>query len=274
MSWCATWHHKSGHGYHDNREFLKTSRVASELERWDIAIDDSAGRPLSHTQPGTFLCLLAEAADAGFAPVPLLALLKHPLATMGGDGAAFRENARRLDVLLRGPRPDADLDGIARLIKDPDLAAWFAKVSDTLRPLGEALAGRELFIADAVALHLDAAEKLSSRDQLWRGEAGDKAAELFTKLSEASADLPAIEPGAYVPLFRDFASRIAIRPAYGNHPRLAILGAQEARLLNFDLVVGIIWATIKLLSLGKLFCVNGRMSAPGVPAAKALAKLQ
>src|SRR6185312_1740229 len=78
-------------------------RVAAELERWQIAIDDSAGRPLAHTPPGTFLCLLAEAADSKFAPAQLLALLKHPLATMGGDAAAFRAKARELDIALRGP---------------------------------------------------------------------------------------------------------------------------------------------------------------------------
>src|ERR1043166_3876925 len=53
-------------------------RVAAEMRRWNVEIDDSAGRPLAHTPVGSFLCLLAEAADADFAPVPLLALLKHP----------------------------------------------------------------------------------------------------------------------------------------------------------------------------------------------------
>ncbi|HWM62111.1 MAG TPA: hypothetical protein VNN98_08155, partial [Rhizomicrobium sp.] len=37
-------------------------RVAAEMARWGIAIDDSAGRPLAHTAAGSFLCLLAEAA--------------------------------------------------------------------------------------------------------------------------------------------------------------------------------------------------------------------
>jgi ATP-dependent helicase/nuclease subunit B len=217
-------------------------RVAANLLRWDIAIDDSAGQPLSHTPPGTFLNLLAEAAESGFAPVPLLALLKHPLATMGGDAGAFRENARKLDIVLRGPRPDAGLNGIAHQIDAkediyPDLAAWFAKVSDILHPLGDALAQRETFIADAVTAHLTAAEALSSPDTLWRGDAGANAATLFADLVEAAIDLPAVEASAYTPLFRDFARRIAIRPAYGKHPRLAILGAQEARLQSFDLII-------------------------------------
>jgi ATP-dependent helicase/nuclease subunit B len=217
-------------------------RVAANLLRWDIAIDDSAGQPLSHTPPGTFLNLLAEAAESGFAPVPLLALLKHPLATMGGDAGAFRENARRLDLVLRGPRPDAGLEGIALQIDAkedfyPGLAAWFATIANVLRPLGDVLAQREIFLADAVAAHLKAAEALSSPGTLWRGDAGAQSAMLFEKLGEAATGLPAVEPSAYAPLFRDFARRIAIRPAFGKHPRLAILGAQEARLQSFDLVI-------------------------------------
>src|SRR6185503_12528454 len=41
-------------------------RVAAELTRWGIAIDDSAGRKLSTTPPGTFLALLARATAEGF----------------------------------------------------------------------------------------------------------------------------------------------------------------------------------------------------------------
>jgi ATP-dependent helicase/nuclease subunit B len=93
------------------RDRALARRVTAELGRWDIAIDDSAGRPLAQTEVGAFLCLIAEAADSGFAPVPLLALLKHPLATMGEDAAVFRGRARELDLKLRGPRPNSGLDG-------------------------------------------------------------------------------------------------------------------------------------------------------------------
>ena len=92
-------------------------RVAAELTRWDIAIDDSAGRPLAHTSAGAFLCWWPKRRKRGFAPVPLLALLKHPFATLGEDPAPFRAQARLLDkYVLRGPRPDPGLDGIAKAI--------------------------------------------------------------------------------------------------------------------------------------------------------------
>src|SRR3546814_8703911 len=55
-------------------------RVAVNLERWDIAVDDSAGRSLASTPPGVFLRLTAEMVAERFAPVALLAALKHPLA--------------------------------------------------------------------------------------------------------------------------------------------------------------------------------------------------
>ena len=69
-------------------------RVASELRRWDIDIDDSAGTPLAHTPPGTFLCLLAEAADAEFAPVPLLALAEASARDDGRRGGVPRQRAQ------------------------------------------------------------------------------------------------------------------------------------------------------------------------------------
>src|SRR5690606_34810725 len=34
-------------------------RVAAALARWEIAVDDSAGRPLRQTPPGALLCLVA-----------------------------------------------------------------------------------------------------------------------------------------------------------------------------------------------------------------------
>src|SRR5207245_10645223 len=65
-------------------------RVAAELHRWGIAIDDSAGLPLNRTPPGAFLRLVLDVAESGLAPVPLLAALKHPLAAGGLAPPVFR----------------------------------------------------------------------------------------------------------------------------------------------------------------------------------------
>ena len=78
-------------------------RVAAELLRWGVIADDSAGEKLAETPPSVFLRLLMRAVAEDLAPVPLLALLKHPLAGAGldpgglpggGAGAGDRDPAR------------------------------------------------------------------------------------------------------------------------------------------------------------------------------------
>jgi len=221
-------------------------RVAAELGRWNISIDDSAGRPLSHTPPGTFLNLLAEAAEAEFAPVPLLALLKHPLAAGAMSAGDFRARVRELDrFVLRGVRPDPGLNGIANAIPQANeaLSAWFARVAAFLKPLEDIANAKALALNDAIAAHIEVAEGLSATDaepgpaRLYHGPAGEAAAGLIAEFSEGSADIPLADFKSYAALFASLAQERAVRPAFGKHPRLSILGPLEARMQSFDLVV-------------------------------------
>ncbi|HXK53704.1 MAG TPA: double-strand break repair protein AddB, partial [Hyphomicrobiales bacterium] len=85
-------------------------RVAAELGRWNLTVDDSAGISLAATPPGLFARLVAEIMCEGLRPVPLLALLKHPLAGLGMAPAELRRAARILEIaVLRGPRLAPDL---------------------------------------------------------------------------------------------------------------------------------------------------------------------
>ncbi|MBN9532993.1 MAG: double-strand break repair protein AddB [Alphaproteobacteria bacterium] len=227
-------------------------RVAAEMERFEIAIDDSAGRPLAHTPSGAFLCLIAEAAESKFAPVPLLALLKHPLAAGGTARGHHLHMVRALDLCLRGPAPDAGADGIRRAITrqtgdrsapcDPAVAPWFERIAATLQPLTNILNGPAR-LGDAVAAHLAAAEVLAAddkqggADRLWRGDAGLTAREFLAQMGEAAARLLPMVPGSYAQLFRQFALERSVRPRFGQHPRLFILGPLEARLQRHDVMV-------------------------------------
>ena len=90
-------------------------RVAAEMQRWGVTIDDSAGQPLAATPPASFLLLLARAAEDRLAPTGLLALLKHPLCAAGQTAADTRRQARALErAALRGTRPAAGIDGLRR----------------------------------------------------------------------------------------------------------------------------------------------------------------
>ena len=230
-------------------------RVAAEMARWNVTLDDSAGRPLAHTAAGAFLCLIAEAADAHFSPVPLLALLKHPFATLGQDGANFRARARELDRwCLRGPRPDPGLAGIAKAIRNAAhayrpppsdglivLAAWWEQIAKILAPLEVLFAQAETPLHELARALTQAAGELAcdtSEDcRLWSGPDGELAARLCADLQEDTRDLPPIESGSFASLLRSLAMNKSVRTAFGRHPRLAILGPQEARLQRFDLTI-------------------------------------
>jgi ATP-dependent helicase/nuclease subunit B len=83
-------------------------RVAAALARWDVPVDDSRGLSLADTPEGTFARLAAEVALGGAAPVPVLALLKHPSSRFDDGTVAALERA-----VLRGPRPQHGTSGLA-----------------------------------------------------------------------------------------------------------------------------------------------------------------
>jgi ATP-dependent helicase/nuclease subunit B len=223
-------------------------RVAAELSRWDIAIDDSAGTPLARTPPGAFLALLAHACAGGLTPVSLLALLKHPLAAGQTERAVFRHSVRQIELLaLRGLRPEPALGGIAQALVEKkasdELRKFFAGLTKILLPFVEKCEAKDVSLRELVSAHAHAAELLSATAEqggdeiLWRGPAGEAAAALVTELLEHGGDCVLSSGDQYADLFRDLARVRMVRPPYGRHPRLALLGPLEARLQHFDLVI-------------------------------------
>lgn len=222
------------------------ARVSAHLKRWDIEADDSAGRPLARTAPGALLLALAAAAAERFAPVPLLALLKHPLAMAGERRLDWLDGVRALDLALRGPRPPAGLDGISRHLalqsgRDGRTRAeaerWWRHAVSLLAPLESVFTARQPQLPDLIAALRESASALTG-EQAWAGPAGRAAADLFTALEQAAGEGPEQVAPAAVPAFLErLMTGIAVRPPYGQHPRIFIWGLLEARLQQADLMV-------------------------------------
>jgi ATP-dependent helicase/nuclease subunit B len=223
-------------------------RVAAELGRWGIDIDDSAGIKLNQTAPGVFLRLLLDAVAEDLAPVPLLALLKHPFAAGGAAPAVFRATVRALELaVLRGPRPAPGIDGLRRAAAATPgrraLLDLLDRLDRAVAPLVAALAQDAVPLARLVAAHIDAVEALAATDeapgaaQLWREPAGEAAADFLSELLQAACDFPPLDGGAYAPLFETMIAGPVVRPPFGRHPRLFIWGPLEARLQQADLIV-------------------------------------
>jgi ATP-dependent helicase/nuclease subunit B len=209
-------------------------RVSALLRRWNIEADDSAGRSLSETPTGRLLLAITAAAAEELAPVPLLALLKHPL--VGGEGEErlrWLDAVRNVDLRLRGPRPAAGLKGLDEHLSDR--RDW-AKIRPAAECVGKLLA-KPVSLAD-LTQHLIAIATSIAADAPWRGAEGRMAAELLAELQAAeAAKAMALAPEDAVPVLRDLLERISVRPAYGGHPRISIWGLLEARLQQADLVV-------------------------------------
>ena len=231
------------------------TRVAAELGRYGVVVDDSAGEKLADTPPGAFLRLLARAVADGLAPVALLSLLKHPLTALGLTPAACRGAARALELrVLRGPAPPPGMpglrDALARHGSTEEVDGLLDRLDGALRPILAIAARDDATPAEALTALIGCAEAVARTDEadgaarLWSQEEGEALAAHLTALAAALPVLPA-QPVATLPGLLDASmegavvrSRRALRGRDGaEHPRVAILGLLEARLQSADLMV-------------------------------------
>ncbi|MCG8492564.1 MAG: double-strand break repair protein AddB, partial [Sneathiellales bacterium] len=222
-------------------------RVSAELKRWDIEVDDSAGSSLDQSPPGVFLRLVARMIADRFAPVSILATLKHPYATMGMERAAFREHVRELERLaLRGPRPAPGLDGIKEILQhseaSTDLQNWFDLFSELAGDHAALMSPAPLRFEALVHSFIGFAEKLSLEQEtgqsvLWKGHFGEAAADFIAELLRSSDVMEELSSSIWPDLMDTLMSGRMVRARYGLHPRLQIWGPIEGRLQRADRVI-------------------------------------
>ena len=234
-------------------------RVASELKRWDIEVDDSAGSPLAQAEIVIFLRLILRALREQFAPVSLLSLLKHSHTRLGYDKQHLGALVARLErAALRGPRPLPGLEGVvARLeklraaqrqrAKDDDEKDRIDRGIDALRGLlarldaaagvfAPLMASDRATASDWANAIARSAENIGGGTEIWRGDAGEAAAVLIEELGELAA-LPPQTFDEFGDLFDAALEDRVVRPRTARHPRLFIWGPLEARLQSASLII-------------------------------------
>ena len=255
------------------------ARVVAHLRRWGIEADDSAGRPLSRTPPGTLLGAIADAAAEHFAPVPLLALLKHPLVRAGEGRVSWLEGVRLLDRAMRGPRPGPGLSQVTHFLLEGDdrthrqrMAAldwWRREALPLLEPLERAFTARDPTSSDLLSAVVDAATALAG-DEAWSRPAGRAAADLIADLQAGIVDGPgSVGARAFPAFLQAMADAVAVRPPHGGHPRVFIWGLIEARLQQADLVIlgGLnegVWPSLPAPDPWLAPAIRARLGLPGL----------
>ncbi len=84
--------------------------------------------------------------------------------------------------------------------------------------------------------HITAAEALGGTN-IWGGDDGEAASLFLSSLRESATALPAMNAESYLAVLEQLMRGVTVRPAWGAHPRLLILGQLEARMLQADLVI-------------------------------------
>jgi ATP-dependent helicase/nuclease subunit B len=247
-------------------------RVAVMLRRWNIDADISDGDPLAETAAGVFCRLVAEVALSGFEPVPLLALLKHPLARFGRGEAGIARGAAALEcAILRGPRP---APGSRRLISafegfrselaklkngessdihrgEPraslpqweldDAADLLMRLAQALEPLESvAMLPRNQDFGGLAAAHWEAVRRAATDDsgEMFAGRDGQALAAVFDEIAAAAAGSPyPVATGDYLEVFDAAIDGRMIRPPSSPDAPIRIYGPLEARLTGVDRVI-------------------------------------
>ena len=209
-------------------------RVRARLSRWDVDVDMSQGEPLAETPIGVFLDAVLSVAQMPNGPVEKAVLFGHSLTGLGQSPAqilaAWHEvehTAYRVETKVGAP--ERPLSEIERALKQ------------ALESLA-ALQGKCPVSVWTLAL-IEAAEAIAARTEdagsyyLWRGEAGERAAQLLEHIIIYGDNLPEVDGVGFARLLRQLMTGIVVRPRGGTHPRLAILGPLEARMVDADIIV-------------------------------------
>jgi len=239
-------------------------RVAAEMRRFGLEINDSAGQPLRKTTIGDFVRLVVRVGFAAPDPIALISLLKHPLTLLGETPARARRAANLFElVILRGAisppafgqfashveKVETSMEGgtkrIARSVRRISQRDWklihalASRLDSLLLPdlNDDCINGLDQLTTTTIQLletfGVDASGEL---DRLYATEHGKQIAGFLGDLLTHGALLQssfAQWPDVFDALFEPQVTR----PTSGAHPRVTILGPLESRLQTYDRVV-------------------------------------
>lgn len=228
-------------------------RIAAELARFDVYVDDAAGAPLYQSTAGRLARQILTLAVNRCAAVDLIALLRNRAALLGRSRKAVASLADQIELaLLRGQRPAPGLEGLRKALADhlasppkhalrrlseADGAAILVLLSDIeagMAPLTRLLEAGQIRAADlaaavagAVAAFADGAP-LRGHDELrrWAGEMAGLA-------SEGHVFAPRGLDSVLAALMNGF----QVRNRLDRRTDIAIWGQIEARLMSPDVTI-------------------------------------
>lgn len=233
------------------------SRVSNELKRWNIAIDDSAGQPLSRFGLAAACSSLIETVVQDFEAPVILDFLRHTEISVGSENANKDELLRDIELaVLRNTGSGMGLAGFSDAFQRARAAK---KKRERSHPLVEKLTDdqwneMEHFVddiqktfaplqADGLMSFRECLEKFVTVLQKFSARCDMTTAENLA-FTETIGQLREESVFSHDTTMRNFLVNLShvlqttpFRPSGSSHPRLSIFGTLEARLLPTDTVI-------------------------------------
>lgn len=228
-------------------------RIAAELRRFDILVDDAAGTPLFQSAAGRLARQLLAVVASGFAAVDIMALLRNRVVTFGLERRHVARLADDIELgMLRGQRAAPGLDGLRQLLDDnvlghslyparrlherqqTEIGDLLTRIATASRPLQELLAQPDIAASDL-------AHALCSALSAVTGDAalvGDREMANWGEQVMAQAGQGhRFAPRGLETVLAALMTGFSVRTVEDRRQDIAIWGQLEARLMNPDLLI-------------------------------------
>lgn len=228
-------------------------RIAAELRRFAIFVDDAAGAPLFQAAAGRLLRELLALAAGNYAPLDLMALLRNRATLFGLERREVVRLADQIELgLLRGQRPNPGLAGLRALLaaniagetshparrltrEDGEaIEALLGRIDTALTPLGQLLEQETITASQLAERLMLALESVADGAELpGRSELADWA----TQLAGLEGEGHSFPPKGLEHVVSALMSGFQTRTREERRNDIAIWGQLEARLQHRGLMI-------------------------------------
>lgn len=218
------------------------NRLEIKLNNFGLKVNNAFGNKISRTEFVKYLFLILNVVKSDFETIALLSLLKHRFSLFGYEKNELNKLILNFeDGVLRG-EGNIGLKGILRKlnnnIKDnkQELMDFFKKIGNFLK-FEESKTFTEM-----LKNHIKIAENIASNNEINGShifyEGNNEVLDFFNDLiveSEEYGEVKDINEYSY--LLTYLIAENSYTEKYAIHPTISIISPQEARLINYDLVV-------------------------------------
>lgn len=204
------------------------------LHDFGLKVNNAFGNKISRTEFVKYLFLILDVIKSDFETIALLSLLKHRFSLFGYKKDELNGLILKLENdVLRG-QGNLGLKGILKKISDENLKTFFTHIVNSLK------FDENKTFTDILKNHIKIAENITDNSDVFykNTKNGDDVLNFFNELvveSEEYGEIKDINEYSY--LLDYLIAENSYNEKYAIHPTISIISPQEARLINYDLVI-------------------------------------